>query len=140
MTHTKTVVHVEDDWDVAALLNVIFSNFPVNWVNAPTGTEGLELARELDPDLVILDLMLPDIHGRDVFLQMQADPDLQHIPVWVLSVVWNNANRYPWHEPGIVSYTFKPCDIYQFRTRVLEWLGLETDPRSEAEEDPEEEI
>jgi DNA-binding response OmpR family regulator len=133
MTHTKTVVHVEDDWDVAALLNVIFADFPVNWVNARTGTEGLELARELDPDLVVLDLMLPDIHGRDVFLQMQADPDLKHIPVWVLSVVWANANRFPWQEPGIVSYTFKPFDIYQFRARVLEWLGIETDLQSEAE-------
>jgi DNA-binding response OmpR family regulator len=125
MAHTKTVVHVEDDWDVAELLHVLFSDFDINWVNATTGAEGLELARELGPDLVILDLMLPDIHGRDVFLQMQADPDLKHIPVWVLSVVWANANRYPWQESAVVSYTFKPFDIYEFRDRILAWLGIE---------------
>jgi DNA-binding response OmpR family regulator len=125
MPHTKTVVHVEDDLDVADLLDVLFAGYPVDWVNASTATEGLELARELDPDLVVLDLMLPDIPGRDMFLQMQADPELSHIPVWVLSVIWWNANLYPWREPGVVSYTFKPFDPYQFRDRVLDWLGIE---------------
>ena len=127
MSHTKTVVHVEDDLDVAELLDVLFTDYPVDWVNAPSGTEGLEMARELDPDLVVLDLMLPDIPGRDVFLQMQADPELKHIPVWVLSVIWWNANLYPWHEPPVVSYTFKPFDLYEFRDRVLDWLGVEGD-------------
>lgn len=127
MTHTKTVVHVEDDLDVVDLLDVLFSDYAINWVNASTGTEGLELARELDPDLVVLDLMLPDIPGRDVFLRMQADPELKDIPVWVLSVVWANANLYPWREPAVVSYTFKPFDIYRFRDRVLDWLGIESD-------------
>ncbi len=127
MPHTKTVVHVEDDSDVARLLDILFSGYPVNWINASTGTEGLQLARELDPDLVVLDLMLPDIDGRDLFLQMQADPELRHIPVWVLSVLWWNANLYPWDEPTIVSYTFKPFDIYQFRDRLLNWLGIEGD-------------
>ncbi len=127
MPHTKTVVHVEDDVDVAFLVAFLFANSPVEWVNASTATEGLQLARELDPDLIILDLMLPDIPGRDLFLQMQADPDLRHIPVWVLSVMWWNANQFPWREPGIVSYTFKPFDAYQFRERVLDWLGIEGD-------------
>jgi two-component system cell cycle response regulator DivK len=125
MPHTKTVVHVEDDMDVADLLDVLFAGFDVNWINAATGAAGLELARELHPDLVVLDLLLPDIPGRDVFLEMQADPELKDIPVWVLSVISWNANRYPWQEPAVVSYTFKPFDIERFRDGVLNWLGLE---------------
>jgi DNA-binding response OmpR family regulator len=124
MVKTKTIVHVEDDIDVAQMCQALFEDAPVNWVIAPTGAEGLKVARELQPDLVVLDLMLPDIPGREVFMQMQADPQLKNIPVWVLSVIWWNANRFPWHDPAIVSYTFKPFEIYDFRERVLSLLGV----------------
>jgi two-component system cell cycle response regulator DivK len=124
MLRTKTIVHVEDNEDVAEMMAVVFEDCPVNWITAPTGADGLRLARELHPDLVVLDLMLPDMSGRDVFLQMKDDPQLERIPVWVLSVIWWNANLFPWHEPSIVSYTFKPFDVYQFRDRVLDLLGI----------------
>ena len=103
----------------------------INWVIAATGAEGLQLARELHPDLVVLDLMLPDIPGRDVFMQMRADPELRDIPVWVLSVIWWKANLDPWKDRAIVSYTFKPFDAFQFRDRVLEMLGLENTEKRE---------
>ncbi len=125
MPEKKTVVHMEDDLDVAGMCQALFEDCPINWVVAPTGVEGLQMALELQPDLVVLDLMLPDISGRNVFLQMQADPRLKHIPVWVLSVIWWNANLFPWHEPGIVSYTFKPFEVREFRRRVLQVLGLD---------------
>lgn len=108
------------------MIHELFEDCPVNWVTVPTGTEGLQMARELRPDLVVLDLMLPDISGREVFLQMQADPELRDIPVWVLSVIWWNADRFPWHEPAVVSYTFKPFEPYEFRDRVLHLLEIET--------------
>ncbi len=110
----------------------MFQDDPVNCVFAANGADGLRLARQLLPDLVFLDLMLPDISGRQVFLQMQSDPQLKDIPVWVLSVKWYKADGFPWHEPAIVSYTFKPFPPYQFRERVLRWLGIETLPRSSA--------
>jgi CheY-like chemotaxis protein len=126
MHENKTVLYVEDNVDVADMVEALFEDYPISWIVASTGTEALQMARQLRPDLVILDLMLPDISGREVFLQMQADPELKDIPVWVLSVIWWNANRYPWHEPSIVSYTFKPFDPFEFRDRVLEMLGLES--------------
>jgi len=124
MPHHKTILHIEDNLDVAEMVCSLFADYPINWVVARTGYDGLEKARELHPDLVILDLMLPDIGGREVFLHMQSDPELKSIPVWVLSVVWWNANRYPWHEPAIVSYTFKPFEPYELRDRVLDLLGV----------------
>ena len=121
----KTVVHVDDNPEMAEMVTALFSDCPVNWLIAPTGADGLRLARELQPDLVVLDLVLPDMSGRDVFLQMQADAQLKDIPVWVLSVIWWKANLFPWHEPSIVSYTFKPFDLVQFREQVLSLLGIE---------------
>jgi len=125
MPWPKTVVHVDDNPDMAEMVTALFADCPVNWRIAPTGSDGLRLARELHPDLVVLDLVLPDMSGRDVFLQMQADSELKQIPVWVLSVLWWKANLFPWHEPAIVSYTFKPFDLLQFRERVLSLLGIE---------------
>jgi CheY-like chemotaxis protein len=81
MVRTKTVVHVEDNEDVAEMLAIVFDECPVNWIIAPTGADGLRLARELHPDLVVLDLMLPDMSGRDVFLQMKDDPQLERMPI-----------------------------------------------------------
>lgn len=127
MFKTKTILHVEDDIDVAEMCQALFEDCPVDWIVAPTGMEGLRMARELQPDLVVLDLRLPDLPGREVFLQMQADPQLKDIPVWVLSVIWWKADNFPWHEPSIVSYTFKPFEIYDFRRRVLSLLGVDTE-------------
>ena len=125
MPEMKTIVHVEDNAEMAEMIQTLFEGYPINWAVAPTGTKGLQMTRELHPDLVLLDLMLPDIPGREVFLQMQADPQLKDIPVWVLSVIWWNANCYPWHEPAVVSYTFKPFEPYQLRDRMLHLLGIE---------------
>jgi DNA-binding response OmpR family regulator len=124
MPYEKTVLHIDDNQEITDLLVALFEDCPLNWVVARTGQEGLEKARERQPDLILLDLMLPDISGREVFMQIQADAELQHIPVWVLSVIWWNANRFPWHEPGIVSYTFKPFEPYELRDRVLDLLGV----------------
>lgn len=125
MACKKTILYIEDDADVATMLQILFSDDPVEWVVATTGVEGLRMARELQPDLVILDLLLPDISGREVFLQMLADPQLKDIPVWVLSVHWWKADGFPWYAPSIVSYTFKPFKPHRFRRRVLHWLGIE---------------
>jgi CheY-like chemotaxis protein len=128
VTRKKTVLYIEDDADVIAMFQVVFRGDPVNWAIAPNGIAGLRMVRELRPDLVILDLMLPDISGQEVFERMQADPQLKNIPVWVLTVKWWKANEYPWREPAIVSYTFKPFKPYEFRKRVLCWLGIEPQP------------
>ena len=125
MTVAKTIIHVEDNVDVAEMCQFLFKDYPVEWIIAPTGADGLQMIRDLHPDLVVLDLMLPDIPGRQVFLRMQADSQLKDIPVWVLSVIWWNANRCPWYEPAIVSYTFKPFAPFQFRDRVLHLLGMD---------------
>jgi CheY-like chemotaxis protein len=128
VTRKKTVLYIEDDADVIAMFRIVFRGDPVNWAIAPNGITGLRMVRELRPDLVILDLMLPDISGQEVFERMQADPQLKNIPVWVLTVKWWKANEYPWHEPAIVSYTFKPFKPHEFRKRVLCWLGIEPRP------------
>ena len=63
MSFTKTILYIKDDADVATMLQIMFRDDPINMVVAPTGAEGLEKARELTPDLIVLDLMLPDMTG-----------------------------------------------------------------------------
>jgi CheY-like chemotaxis protein len=53
--------------------------------NATSGRAALDLAERLRPDLILLDIMLPDIDGREVCRQLKANPDLQHIPVVLIS-------------------------------------------------------
>jgi|GEM_PF-3881450 Cache sensor hybrid histidine kinase (EC 2.7.13.3) len=55
-------------------------------VTAETGTEGLQLAAALIPEVIVLDLKLPDLHGLEVLARLRENPELSHIPIVVLTI------------------------------------------------------
>ena len=79
-----TVLVVEDDPTIAQLLLIMLRD-DFRPVIAETGREALELARSERPAAITLDLMLPDLHGRDVLATLRADPGTAQIPVIVVS-------------------------------------------------------
>ena len=92
-------------------------------LTAMQGSLGLELAREHQPDLILLDLHLPDMLGDEVLRRLQADPRTRDIPVVVLS-----ADAVPSHiarlrAAGAVAYLTKPLDVVQFFTTLHEILS-----------------
>jgi CheY-like chemotaxis protein len=76
------VLLVDDDRDVRTLTGMVLATRGVGTVyEAATGREGLRLAREQQPDLILLDVGLPDISGETVLQLLRVDPLTQHIPV-----------------------------------------------------------
>jgi len=82
---TRSILIVEDDPDIGGILQLIFEGegYKVRW--APRGSEALRLAAAEPPDLITLDLNLPDLNGEEVLHHLSDHPVLGHIPVVVLS-------------------------------------------------------
>ena len=101
------VIVIEDDEDAAALLSKTLERAGYRALVAPSGAEGLRLAREHDPVAVTLDVMMPEMDGWRVLQAMRADPRLASIPVIVCSIVDNRPLGY---SLGASDYLLKPVD------------------------------
>jgi len=81
----KKVVCVEDDPEIIELIKFILDRKGFEFVGVLGGQEGLEAMRRVKPDLVLLDLMMPDMDGWEVYKRMKADETLRNIPVIVVT-------------------------------------------------------
>jgi two-component system phosphate regulon response regulator PhoB len=109
---------IEDEPDVREVVshNLTASGYEVSV--AADGTEGLKMARELRPDLVLLDMMLPDISGTEVCRTLKGDPDLRTIPVMVVSALGEEIDRVVALELGADDYVTKPFSVRELVLRV----------------------
>lgn len=91
------------------LIRLILARKGFNVQGAAGGVEGIRLIRELHPDLVLLDLMMPDMDGWEVYQQMKADPALRDIPVIVVTAKAQNIDKVlGLHIAKVDDYIAKP--------------------------------
>ncbi len=81
----KFILCIEDEPEMIDLISLILERRGFNVQGAAGGTEGIKKVRELHPDLVLLDLMMPDLDGWEVYQQMKADEATRDIPVIVVT-------------------------------------------------------
>jgi two-component system, OmpR family, response regulator VicR len=79
------VVSIEDEPDMIDLIRLILRRRGYDVIGADGGRVGLEKVREMQPQLVLLDLMMPDLDGWEVYQQLKADPTTGHIPVIIVT-------------------------------------------------------
>ncbi len=108
-TFAKTILCVEDEPEMIDLIRLILARKGFNVRGAAGGVEGIRLVRELHPDLVLLDLMMPDMDGWEVYQQMKADPSLNAIPVIVVTAKAQNIDKVlGLHIAKVDDYIAKP--------------------------------
>ncbi|MGB9715167.1 MAG: response regulator transcription factor [Thermodesulfovibrionales bacterium] len=83
----KKILIVEDDIDFAEATKLILENRSYSVFVAYDGIEGLKKAQTLNPDLIILDVMMPEMDGYEVCAKLKADPKYRHIPILLLTAV-----------------------------------------------------
>lgn len=106
---TKRVVYIEDEEDMIDLVRLILNRRGFEVIGAYGGREGLDTVRKELPDLVLLDLMMPDLDGWDVFQQMKADRNTQDIPVIVVTAKAQNIDKVlGLHIAKVDDYICKP--------------------------------
>jgi CheY-like chemotaxis protein len=109
------VLYVEDNLDNLALIEGILAHRPqVRLLSAMQGGLGLDLARQHQPDLILLDVHLPDMPGDEVLRQLQADPRLRGTPVVVISADATPHQVERLRGAGAWEYLTKPIDVARF--------------------------
>lgn len=82
---SKKILIVDDEVDVITYISEVLEDHGYTSISARDGSEGLELLRKENPDLVLLDLMMPKKSGITMFQEMRKDPSLSHIPVVIVT-------------------------------------------------------
>lgn len=118
----QTILIVEDDLDLAEMLNAYFSIQGYKAQAVAWGREALKLAAEIFPDLIVLDVRLPDIDGFEVCTRLRESHRTRNIPIIFLTERDERVDRLHGLEMGVVDYITKPFDIQELRLRVRNTL------------------
>jgi two-component system, OmpR family, phosphate regulon response regulator PhoB len=114
----RRVVIIEDERDVARLLEFNLTSAGFQVVSAATGSEGLAAVHRHKPDVVLLDLMLPDQSGYDVCKALRADPATADLGVLMLTAKGEAEDRILGLEVGADDYVVKPFVVREVVLRV----------------------
>jgi PAS domain S-box-containing protein len=107
-----TIVYIEDNLSNVRLVEQLLSGLSgVRLIAAMQGKLGIDLVHRHDPDLILLDLHLPDLHGREVLEQLKGDPATAPIPVVILSADASPAQLQRLCAAGAAGYLTKPIDV-----------------------------
>lgn len=114
---TKILV-IEDEADLQKILQFHLKKAGFDVTGARDGEEGLTFARKRKPDLVLLDLMLPDRPGTEVLRELRSSPETRGVPVLVLTAKGEEVDRVVGFELGADDYVVKPVSMRELVLRV----------------------
>lgn len=126
----RKVIIIEDEPAMIQLVTLILENRGYEVIGATGGPEGLELIAKENPDLVLLDLMMPGMNGWDVYQQMKHDEHMKTIPVIVVTAKATNIDKVlGLHIAKVQDYItkpFSPAELLSSIDKVLGGEGSET--------------
>lgn len=121
------ILCVEDDSDSLALLKLVLHELNCQFIGISDARESLRVLETVVPDLVILDLMLPEMNGFDIYRHMRNNPNLVAVPVIILTARANKIDQFYGEKIVKVDrYLHKPYSPKELRRVVRELLSIET--------------
>jgi DNA-binding response OmpR family regulator len=124
MSKTYDVISVEDDDDLYALLLLVLKDLPISIRRARNGHEALSLVDQAKPNLLLLDLALPDMRGWDVLDRAAVKSKLAGVPVIVLTSHTEVPHRVIGKVQEVAAYVSKPFNPDDFRALIRQSLGI----------------
>jgi len=118
----STILIVEDNEKSMKLVRDILQHQGHTTLEAPTGREGVRLATQARPDLVLMDIQLPDIDGIAALRQIRAEPLLDAMPVLAVSASVMPDEQQKIVTSGFDAFITKPINLKQFRDTVQRFL------------------
>ena len=120
----KQILCIEDEPEMIDLIRLILGRRGFQVSGATGGQAGLQAVREQHPDLVLLDLMMPDMDGWEVYQQMKADESTRHIPVIVVTAKAQSIDKVlGLHIAKVDDYIAKPFSPQELLTSVEKTLS-----------------
>ena len=117
------ILYIEDDADARALMGDILRYQGYTYLEASRGLEGIRLAKLHKPDLILIDLMLPDMQGSEVTTHLKSLPELKSIPIIALTAATEGNIREYVLAAGCDGYISKPININEFVFKIEEFLA-----------------
>ena len=118
----ELILVVEDNEKNRKLVRDVLTFTGYRLAEAETGEDGVRLARELRPDLILMDIQLPGINGIAALAQIREDPTLRHIPVIAVTASAMTQDRQKIMASGFDGYQSKPINVKEFLAAVRAML------------------
>ncbi len=118
----KLILVADDEPDIVTIVEMILKSQGYDVLKAANGLEALELAEMHNPDLILLDIMMPDMDGWEVLRLLHVDPSTAEIPVAMISAKTGSRAKIASMQEGAVDYITKPFDSLELLTKVKEIL------------------
>jgi DNA-binding response OmpR family regulator len=126
----KKILLIEDDTDLFALLKYNLEKEGFSLAGSQTGRGALELCRQTRPDLILLDIMLPDYDGLEICKAVRKDPDIAATPIIFLTARASETDRIVGLELGANDYVVKPFFVRELIARIkLQFRNQGAPPR-----------
>ena len=119
----ETILAVDDDIDILELVEVSLTADGFNVITASDGRGALENARDYEPDLILLDLMMPEMDGFEVIEKLKSDAKTRTIPVIMLTAKAQTREKILGLQSGADDYITKPFQLDELTARIEAVLG-----------------
>ena len=120
---SKTVLIVEDNELNMKLFNDLLEAHGYGTLQTRSGVEAVELARKHRPDLILMDIQLPEVSGLQVIMWIKNDQDLQHIPIIAITAFAMKGDEEKIRQGGCDAYLSKPISVVKFLDTVRHYLS-----------------
>ena len=119
----SSILYIEDDPEMIDLVSLILNRQGFQVIGANGGREGLEIVKHTQPDLILLDLMMPDIDGWDVYQQLKTSESTRDIPVIIITAKSQTIDRVLGVQiakvDDYISKPFRPGDLIESIKKIL---------------------
>ena len=120
---SKLILVVEDQEDNRRIMRDLLTSAGYEVMEAVTGEDGVTAAESHRPDLILLDIQLPGLDGYEATRQIKANPDLEHIPIIVVTSYALSGDDVKAFESGCNAYVSKPFSPRELLAKIREYLS-----------------
>jgi len=119
---SKTILVIEDQEDNRRIMHDLFTSKGYEVIEAVNGIDGVAVAETYHPDLILLDIQLPGIDGYEVTRRIKTNPEIQRIPIIVVTSYALSGDDVKAFEAGCDAYVAKPFSPRDLLAKVREYL------------------
>ncbi len=119
---TKKAIIVEDHPDSMEVLSLQLETLGFSVISANNGMEGVEKAITEKPDLILMDIMMPGMDGREATRRIRSNPETKDIPILAATVLFKESDLRSCIEAGCNDYIVKPFSHQELREKIMDFI------------------
>ncbi len=121
---SKTILHIEDNLDNRVLVRRLLHSEGYNVIEAENAFKALQVIDAQHPDLILMDINMPDMDGYTLTAKLKKNPALRQVPIVAITANVMKGDREKTMDAGCDGYIEKPIDIDRFSEQIIHFLGL----------------